>query len=213
MKLIRSIVHGSITAIASLLVMASLLHAQSNSSADPDSRRGAGLRAGVWNVPGPAIVGTTYKRLPQAAIFFQRGLDEHVVLESSIAAWSRRATRTELSGNQVETDTYVFPLFTTLEIYPFTTLDQRVEPFIGGGLGFALGLDAVGTNAIGGGGTTIVTAFGFQGNAGVDVHLARTLSVQATARYQWLEFGEPLGGSERYAGLGFEGGLIYRLQF
>jgi hypothetical protein len=174
-------------------------------------RRGAGLRAGVWNADDPEAAGTSYKQTPHVELYFQRGLDEHIALESSIGIWRRTATRIELSGNQVETNTYIFPLFTALRIYALTTLENRVEPFLTGGLGFALGLDDVGSNAIGGGGTTIVTGFGFQGGAGLDVHITRTFGMQAITRFTWLNFGEPLGGADLYKGFGFEGGITYRL--
>jgi opacity protein-like surface antigen len=213
MNCIRCAISRSVIVMAALLAFTPHLFAQTNdvSDADTPARGGAGLRVGVWNVNEPGTPGTTYVQTPHAQVYFQRGLDEHIALESSIGVWRRTATRIELSGNEVETHTYIFPLFTALRVYALTTLENRIEPFITGGIGFALGIDDVGENAIGGGGTTIVTGFGFQGGAGLDVHITNTFGVQASARYTWLNFGEPLGGSELYKGFGFEGGITYRL--
>jgi hypothetical protein len=213
MKLNRCAAQIIMMVVTAVFAFTPPLCAQSNTDTDADSlaRGGAGLRVGSWDVEPPALPATT-RNLPQIEIYFERGLDEHIALESSVGAWRRTATRTELTGNQVETHTYVFPLFTALKIFPATTLDHTVEPFFSGGIGFALGLDDVGTNAIGGGGTTIVTGFGFRGSFGLDLHITRTLGVQASGRYQWIQFGEALGGGEQFKGFGFEGGITYRLQ-
>jgi hypothetical protein len=215
MKLNRSAAQIITMVAAVVFAFATPLCAQSNTDtdADPLARGGVGLRVGLWDVEPPSLPATTFKNLPQLEVFFERGLDEHIALESSVGAWRRTATRTELTGNQVETHTYVFPLFTALKIYPATTLDHTIEPFFSGGIGFALGLDDVGTNAIGGGGTTIVTGFGFHGGVGLDLHITRALGMQAAARYQWIQYGEALGGGEQFKGFGVEGGITYRLQF
>ncbi|MGQ0563051.1 MAG: hypothetical protein ACT443_14395, partial [Gemmatimonadota bacterium] len=111
------------------------------------ARRGAGLRAGVWNVREPA--GGPVSSMPHIEGYFQRGLDRYLALESSVGVSWRKRIETQALGNEVESRTYLVPLFTALKFYPFTTVENALDPFITGGVGFALGIDDAGENAIG----------------------------------------------------------------
>ena len=194
-----------------LILAVALAPARALAQADAMARRGAGVRAGVWNVRDPGAELTTYSVGPHFEGYFQRGLDQHVAIESTAGVWRRTSTTIQPStGNLVDTDTYVIPLFTSIKIFPFTTIESRLEPFVLAGVGFALGIDAVGDNAIGGGGSTIATGFGFKSGAGLELHLNDVFGLVLGARYQWISYGEALGGSEKYSGIGFEGGFTYR---
>ena len=178
---------------------------------DASSRRGAGIRVGAWNVKDPGAEITTYSHGPQVEAYFQRGLDARFALESTVGVW-RRTSRTieAVTGNIVTSNTYVLPLFTALKIFPVTRPDQALEPFILAGGGFALGIDDVSENAIGGGGTSIATGFGTRVGAGLEYHLNDVFGLMVSGRYQLIGYGEDLGGAETYKGFGFEGGLTYR---
>jgi hypothetical protein len=197
--------------IAALVFFAGLSSvADAQAQADP-ARRGAGIRIGAWRVGEPRAELTTYSESLQVEAYFQRGLDDHFALESTIGAW-RRTSRTieAVTGNVVTTHTYVLPLFTTLKVFPLTRPDHALEPFILAGGGFALGIDDVSENAIGGGGNSIATGFGTRVGAGFEYHLNDVFGLTISGRYQLIGYGENLGGAETYRGFGFEGGLTYR---
>jgi hypothetical protein len=199
--------------IAALLFFAGLACAATGwaQQADPSARRGAGLRIGAWTVKNPGDDRTTYSHSPQLEAYFQRGLDDHLALESTIGVWRRAARTIETgTGNTVTTNTYVIPLFTTLKIFPVTRPDQALEPFVLAGGGFALGIDEVSENAIGGGGTSIATGFGTRVGAGLELHLNDIFGLTVSSRYQLIGYGEDLGGANTFKGFGFEGGLTYR---
>lgn len=176
------------------------------------ARRNAGLRIGIWQVADPAAPSEVrFTTTPLFEGFFQRGLDEHWALENTAALWRRsRTDRQGVSAREVKTDAYVIPIFTALKLFPFTTPANLVEPYISAGIGFALGLEDVGDNAVGGGGTAIVTGFGFKAGAGIEIRLSETVGVLGAGRYQWIRYGEELGGTETFNGFGFEGGFTYR---
>jgi hypothetical protein len=198
--------------IAAVSILATLFCSTAAlAQAEPAPRRGAGIRVGMWQVENPGALGTSYSVTPHIEGYFQRGLDERLALESTAGVWRRTARVVqEPTGNVVETRTYIIPLFTSIKLFPFTEHDDAFEPFILAGAGFAFGIDAVGENAIGGGGTSIATGFGIKGGAGIEYHVNEVFGVLAGARYQLIAYGDELGGAETYKGLGFEGGISYR---
>ena len=198
--------------IAALSIFAWLALASSAlAQADPAPRRGAGVRVGIWDVQNPDAELTTYASSPHIEGYFQRGLDDRLALESTAGVWRRTArTIQPLTGNVIEIRTYVIPLFTSLKIFPVTAAGDVLEPFLLFGGGFALGIDDVSDNAIGGGGTSIATGFGIKGGAGLEYHFNEVLGVIAGARYQLIDYGDELGGAQMFKGLGFEGGITYR---
>jgi opacity protein-like surface antigen len=205
----RSLCLAAMTILAAL-TCASAAYAQS----DALTRRGADIRGGVWNVPEPGAELTTYSGNPFIEGNFQRGLDAHLALESTAGVWRRTARAIQpLTGNVVETHTYIIPLFTSLKFFPVTTMEDNLEPFLLAGIGFALGIDDVGENAIGGGGSSIATGFGFKAGAGIEYHITDVFGLVAGMRYQSISYSEELGGAEKFKGFGVEGGITYRFPF
>lgn len=215
-------------AVASLLVLGASGSASAQQPDDPEARakrlrQGAGLRGGAWWVQDLREVdGAEYSQLPAFDGYFQKGLDLHLALESTLGLW-RRSQEIEQTGvggtTREEVHSYIVPLFTALKIYPFTRPTERVEPFLLGGIGFALGIDdrdTSGGNLLGlntGSGTVLVTGFGFRLGAGAEWRFGRAFGLSVGGRYQWLRFGESLGGERSYKGLGLDAGLTYRFQY
>lgn len=179
------------------------------------ARRGGGVRVGAWNVDDPSRADARFSRSLQFELFLQRGLDERLVLENSAAVW-RRLTRERqaipAASDTVETRSYIIPLLTSLKYFPFTGPGSRLEPFILGGLGFAVGIEDQSQNALGGGGTTIVTGFGVKAAAGIEVRIG-SLGVAGDARYQWMKLSDELGLESTFGGAGLEGGLTFRFRY
>jgi opacity protein-like surface antigen len=119
-----------------------------------------------------------------------------------------------LGGSQtVETKSFVVPLLTSLKFFPMTDVTDPIEPFLIGGVGFALGVEDQADNAIGGSGTSLVTGFGGRAGAGIELHIGPAFGVAAGVKYQWIHFGDEIGGKKTFNGLGLEGGITYRFQF
>jgi hypothetical protein len=177
------------------------------------ARRGAGVRIGVWDVDVAATVSTSES--PHFETYFQRGMDEHLALENSIGVWWVTASDTgSIPGSPaIVTKTFVVPLLTSLKFYPLGSAAARIEPYIITGLGFAFGVEEQDEDAIGGGGTTIVTGFGFRAGLGVEIKLMRGLGLSLAGKYQWMHYGEELAGTETLRGVGADGGITYRFQF
>lgn len=177
------------------------------------TRNGAGVRAGLWSVRDTVAQQRVFSKSPLVEAYFQKELDEHLALESSVGLWMRKEHEIQQpTGNQIETRTYVVPLLTGLKVYPLTVPGTRLEPFLLGGLGFVLGIVDVSGNAIGGGGTSIQTGFGMKGATGVELKLTTFLGLSSSVHYQWIRFADELGNGGAFKGFGVEGGLTYRSQ-
>lgn len=187
------------------------------------ARAGAGLRVGHWALRGlRTTTGGTTSSVPALEGWHQRGLDRHVSLENSIALWGRREKVTQsggpLGGTTTESvGTYVVPLLTSIQLHPFTGPEQRLEPFLRAGAGFAIGIEnreGSGGSLFGGGaGTSTVIGFALQGGGGVSWRFARAFGMSGTVGYRWTHFGERLGGLREYKGLLADVGLFYRFQY
>jgi hypothetical protein len=200
-------------AISSLGLVAQVF-AQTGGVDAGSARRGVGLRVGTWNVQDSAVAGRIVTGSPQVEVFFQKGLDEHLALESTASLWVRKAREIQgQTGNEVQTRSFVIPLMTALKLYPVTTTSNTVEPFFAVGIGFALGLATVSDNAIGGGGASIQTGFAMKGAGGFEIRLSDALGISVSARYQWIRFADELGTEDVFKGAGLEGGIVYRSQF
>ncbi len=176
------------------------------------SDRGAGLRIGIWNVELPA--GADASRSPHFDLYLQRSLNEKIAMENSLSAWwsSRRTIHPIPGAGQITTTTYVLPLMAALKFYPLEIDTRRLQPFFLAGAGIALGVESQSESAIGGGGTTIVTGLGARFGLGAEFRIGRNFGVSALGSYQWLHFGEELGTTDTYDGVGVAGGLTYRFQ-
>lgn len=212
--------------VAALVLSPTAASAQTEKPTDPEKtakleRKGAGVRGGAW---WPQDLrkesDAAYAQTPWFEGYFQEGLDLHLALDTAVGFWRRtqEIERTDALGgtSRQEVQTYIVPLFTALKIYPLTRPQAGVEPFLTGGIGLALGIDdrrgdgdLMGTRT----GTTILGGFGFKLGGGLDWKLGRALGVTVGARYQWIRFGEEIGGERTYRGFGVDVGLAYRFQY
>ena len=177
-------------------------------------RRSAGLRIGTWRVRDlQEIAGSTFSETPLFEGYFQRGLDLHLALGSTMGLWRRTQ---EVAGSGKVTS-YIVPAFTSLKIYPLTRPEQRFEPYIDAGIGGAIGIDDREGTAGGPLGETEGTdarfGFGFKGGGGVEWRFSRAFGLSLGGRYQWIRFGSEVGGDRTFQGLGFDAGLTYRFQY
>jgi hypothetical protein len=181
-----------------------------------EARRGAGVRVGVWDVKDPARVDARFSSSPLFEFYLQRGLDKQLVLENSGGVWRRithERQQLPIGSDTVETKAFVIPLLTSLKYFPLTSPSNILEPYILGGLGLAVGIENESSNAIGGGGTSVVTGFGIRAAAGLEIHIGSSLGVTAAGRYQWMKLSEDLALENTFQGVGLEGGLSFRFNF
>jgi hypothetical protein len=183
------------------------------------ARQGAGLLFGIWNVEGVDRAGVDASTWPFFDGYFQRGMDRHLAIESTAGLWRREETETRTGlGGEATTrrTTYIVPLLTGLKFYP-TSPGSRLEPFMSGAVGFALGIEdtdgAAGGLLGGGGGTRVETGFGFRAAGGLELALSPAFGVAAGAGYQWLRFGADVGATDTYRGVRATAGLTYRFQY
>ena len=184
-------------------------------------REGAGLRVGSWVVSNLATrrAAPHLSTLPAFEGYWQKGLDRHLVIETSAGLWHRQETSG--SGSSAESvGSFIVPLFTALKLYPFTGPEDRLEPLVTAGAGFVLGLDKQNTvsgGLLGGGGGSsalnLVAGIGVKGAAGVEYRISqafgltasspatstscspRTSAGQAISRASWSLRGSPTASS------------------
>ena len=109
------------------------------------------------------------------------------------------------------------PMFTSLKVYPITRPEKRFEPYLDAGVGAAIGIDDR-EGVVGGlpgetDGTSASLGFGFKGGLGVEWRFSRAFGLSLDGRYQWIRFGDEVGGDRSFQGLGFGAGLTYRFQY
>lgn len=181
------------------------------------ARQGAGMRVGIWSATGlPEPAGNTFSSWPMFDGYFQKGLDQHLALETSVGVWRREQRPTGTSGEAVRA--YVIPQLTQLKLYPATTPDQNLEPYIAGGLGVTIGVDnreAIGGGLLGGSGsgTQLVAGLGIRGTGGIEYRLGRVFGLAAYVGDQYVYFLEDLAGTQSYKGIVAGGGITYRFQY
>lgn len=226
MSIARNVVRLSITGAALALALAARPGlAQETADLEKNAkqqRQGAGLRVGAWRVDLPEASGVEYAETPAFEGYFQKGLDLHLAIESTVGFWRRSQTAQSsgtLGGSTTdEIDSYVVPLFTALKLYPFTRPEHAFEPYLLAGAGLAVGIDDRNTTSGGllggaGNGTAMLTGFGFKGGAGLEWRFSPAFGLNLGGRYQWIRFGSDVGGERTYKGPAFEGGLTYRFQY
>jgi opacity protein-like surface antigen len=122
-----------------------------------------------------------------------------------------------LGGTSTSTiETYVIPQYSSVAFFPVTTPQNRIEPYMKAGAGFALGIED--RSGSGGGlfssaGTSIVPGYGLTGGAGVEWRLTEALGLAAAGRYQWIRFLQELSSRRTFEGFGAELGVTYRFQY
>jgi hypothetical protein len=189
-------------------------------------RRGAGLRVGVWDVRGlTEVSGARVNESPLFEGYFQKGLDLHLALETTVSVYRREQRFTHPGGPvggtvEEKLAAYVIPQFTSLKVYPFSRPEQRFEPYILGGAGITIGVDdrenSESGGLLGGGGesgTGFVAGFGLKGGLGIELRFSEAFGIGAGGRYQWVRFFGELAGERTYRGLGADVGLTYRFQY
>lgn len=178
-------------------------------------RQGAGLRGGTWQTTGLAeVAGASYSTLPALEAYWQKGLDQHLAVETSGGFWGR--TQRDANGR---VSSFAIPMLTSIKLYPGTTVRDPLEPFISAGGGVTLGIDdeSGSTGGLlgggGGSGTNLIIGIGLKGGAGFEYHAGRAFGLQAGASYQWIHFLNPVGGYSDYKGPLIWGGFTYRFQY
>jgi opacity protein-like surface antigen len=180
------------------------------------SRRGGGLRVGQWHVNDQQLpAGTTSSATPSFEGYVRTGLDLHLVLENSIGFWRQRQASNGSGGilggtSSATADDYVIPQFTSVVLYPMTKPADRLEPFIRGGVGFALGVQ---DPQSGGGSISFTPGFGATGGVGVEWRASDAFGFALSGRYQWIRFFQDFAGAQTYQGPAIEAGVTYRFQF
>lgn len=181
-------------------------------------RQGAGLRMGSWQMMGMgAVSGASVSTLPAMEGYFQKGLDRHLALETSVGFFQR----TQRTGTGGESMTgYVIPMMTALKLYPATGPEASFEPFVTGGFGFTLGVDNRTTTTSGGlfgggssGGMMMVPGVGVKLGGGVEYRLGRAFGFGAGTNYQYVHFFDRVANARVYKGVQLLGGVTYRFQF
>jgi opacity protein-like surface antigen len=177
------------------------------------ARRGGGLRAGPWHLNGEQPSGSAQSSIPAFEGFVRTGLDQHLLLENSVGVWRQRQTASTsggfLGGSAAATDNYIIPQFTSILFYPFTSPSDRLEPFVRGGLGFALGV----ADPQSGGGISFTPGFGLTTGLGLEWRMTEALGLALSTRFQWIRFFQEFGPQQTYQGPIVEAGITYRFQY
>src|SRR5258708_5402950 len=93
-------------------------------SAVKRQRQGAGLRVGSWQTTGlTEVSGASYSTLPALEGYWQKGLDQHVAIETSGGFWGR--TQRDAGGR---VSSFAVPMLTSIKLYPATTVAHQMEP-------------------------------------------------------------------------------------
>lgn len=179
------------------------------------ARRGGGLRIGPWHLNGQdAASSSTSSTIPDIEGYVRTGLDLHLVLENSVGVWRQRqsvpASGGLLGSSGSATDAYIIPEFTSIVFYPFTVPNDRLEPFVRGGIGFALGVQ---DPQSGGGSISFTPGFGLTSGLGVEWRMTNALGLAVSTRYQWIRFFQEFGLQQTYQGPVVEAGVTYRFQY
>ena len=212
-----------VTALSAILIVTASANAQAPAPSDtaaktPDvvkraqlARRGGGLRVGPWHLNGQQPSATS--TIPDVEGYVRTGLDLHLVLENSVGVWRQRQSVSGSGGllgtSGSVTDAYIVPQFTSIVFYPMTAPNDRIEPFLRGGIGFALGIQ----DPQSGGGISFTPGFGLTSGVGVEWRMTDALGFAVSTRYQWIRFFQQFGPQQTYQGPVVEAGLTYRFQY
>ena len=181
-------------------------------------RQGAGVRMGSWQMLGMGtMAGATTSTLPAFEGYWQKGLDRHLALETSVGFFQRTQRSGSPSGGESVT-AYVVPMMTALKVYPVTGPENSFEPFVIGGFGFTLGVDDRSATSGGlfgssSGGTLMVPGVGIKLGGGVEYRLGRAFGFAVGSNYQYVRFFEQVANTRTYKGVQLLGGVTYRFQF
>lgn len=184
-------------------------------------RRGAGLRVGRWDVEDLNLAaGETGNESVLIEGFFQKPLDQNLVIENTLGFWQRSTefSSTGIGGTTTfENTSYLVPMLTALKLYPMGRAANVVEPYLLGGVGFVLGIDrgqVSGDDPLypPGESTALQSGLGIQAGAGLEWAGTGQFGVTVGGRYQWASFADDIGSKGMYKGPGFTAGLTYRFR-
>jgi hypothetical protein len=187
------------------------------------ARNSGGLQGGAWQVADlSAAPGGTDSHTASIEGWFQKGLDLHLAIETTLGFWQRTQTVTQ-SGtlgtqSQTEMQSYFVPTLTTLKLYPATLPSAPLEPYIAAGAGPVLEMDhqkvtSTDPTVPAGETSSLHTGLGLVAGAGLEWNPGGPFGATAGGRYQWATFGESAGGRRMYRGPGFSAGVIYHFQY
>jgi hypothetical protein len=103
-----------------------------------------------------------------------------------------------------------------LKLFPVTTPDAALEPFVSAGVGFTLGFQSSsGGGGVlgGGGGSGMIAGVGGSGGAGVEWRFSPAFGLAAGGHYTYIQFFDDLAGERMYRGTGATLGITYRFQY
>lgn len=220
---------GWLSAAAVILAVTSPLVAQDKdkprSAAEEKAnlaRKGAGIIFATWGLlDDPATGSSTSDDSPVLEGYFRKGLDKHLAIETTVGVWRRVITDPGTGGPfgtaGGKTTVLLFPQITSIKLFPFTTPESKMEPFISGGAGFTIGLvsESGSGGLVGGsGGVTGLTAgVGGRLTGGVEWKLGDSFGLAAGGHYTYIHFFDSLAGEQMYRGTGITVGLTYRFQY
>jgi hypothetical protein len=182
------------------------------------ARGGAGLRAATWQV----VDLDDASGITQYEGWLQKGLDLHLVLESTLGYWQHDESTTTPGPLSTETTrelyTYLVPALTAVKMYPVTGPSASFEPYLSAGLGPVLRIqreEVTSTDpvVIPSDETSIQTGLGIQTSAGLDWRPPGAFGLTLGGYYQWATFGQNASGRRMYRGPGVNVGLTYRFQY
>lgn len=186
------------------------------------ARRGAGIMIGTWSmVDDPATGGATTSDSPVAEGYFRKGIDKHLAIETAAGVW-RRVIETPASGGiggsaGGKTSVILIPQMTSIKLFPFTTPEDAVEPFVSGGVGFTLGFQSEsgggGLLGAGGGATGLIVGIGASAAAGIEWRFSDAFGLAVGGHYTYTQFFDDLAGERMYRGTGLKAGITYRFQY
>ena len=187
------------------------------------ARGGGGVRAGDWQVhelEDPAN-GSSSETITVEG-WFQKGLDLHLAVESTLGFWQRIQNSTQPGAlgteSRRELNTYLVPTLTSLKVYPLTLPSSPLEPFLAAGVGAVLAIDqekVTSTDPLvpSGSAAAFHSGLGIQTGVGMDLNTGSPFGFTLVGRYQWATFGEKVGGEALYRGFAANAGLTYRFQY
>ncbi len=212
-----------LTLIAVSTFPVSAVAADATASAARPIRGGAGLRVGSWAVHDLTAPANGRASASVAAEgWLQKGLDQNLVIESTLGFWQRTQSVTEPGPLGTQTDrerqTYLVPTMTALKLYPMGRSASPFEPYLlaGGGLVFGFDREKVsGTDpgVLPGESTTLNTGLGLQTGGGVEWSPGGQFGLAVGGRYQWASFSQQVGGRRMYRGPGLSAGITYRFRY
>ncbi len=180
------------------------------------ARNGGGIQISTWQPEKED--GVENKAMVAFQGWFEKGLDVHLAWQNTLGYWRRTTTwsQTDLTGTTTyERQTHLVPTITELRLYPFTTPDDRVEPYLFGGAGVVLGFEQEKSSALAAAnpGFGMHTGLGLRAGAGVDLRASEMFGVTVGSHFESASFGQEKSGERLYKGFGFDVGLTYRFQY